>query len=192
MEKGETRFFLAPHWIFYLRIIQGIPQVPVIHLKKLWSHCILSSVAIQLLPDKSRRTIQKKAGQLVNFRRKNVPDDDSACFELSERLMQTSLPQPLQSLQSWRDTVRGPYMCQHVRHQAWQPLGQALHTRTRPQRWHRACSHQAPGAGGTAEPLHLILKWERAARSSLHTAFPPWSGITVGSKASMFSHSRLH
>jgi len=28
------------------------------------------------------------------------------------------------------------------------------------------------GAGDTVEPMYLILKWERAARSSLHTAFP--------------------
>lgn len=28
------------------------------------------------------------------------------------------------------------------------------------------------GAGDILEPMYLILKWERAARSSLHTAFP--------------------
>lgn len=44
------------------------------------------------------------------------------------------------------------------------------------------------GAVDTVEPMYLILKWERAARSSLHTAFPSWSGITVGSKESMFSY----
>lgn len=54
--------------------------------------------------------------------------------------------------------------------------------------WLIPCSHQAPGAGDTLEPMYLILKWERAARSSLHAAFPSWSGVTVGSKESMFSY----